>query len=253
VSGELLGLALLAIAGVVAGWVNTIAGGGSLLTVPALMWYGLPADLANGTSRLAVLAQGATALIGFRRAGRLEARLLWPIAVPSVLGAVLGAYAATLVPNSVLTPLIVATLIVMAGTMFLNPAALAPAPDALPIDPLRSPTAALALFFAGLYGGFLQAGVGVVLLVVFASLLQIDLVRGNGLKVAVIFLYSIVVVLVFTTHAKVAWSSGGALAFGQVIGAALGVRFALTRGQQAIQKALFVVIVLMALALLIPR
>jgi uncharacterized protein len=253
VSGELLGLALLVIAGVIAGWVNTIAGGGSLLTVPALMWYGLPADLANGTSRLAVLAQGATAVVGFRKAGRLEAHLLWPIAVPSMLGAVLGAYAATLVPNSVLTPLIVATLIVMAGTMFLNPAALAPPEGAAPIDPRRSPTAALALFVAGLYGGFLQAGVGVVLLVVFASLLHIDLVRGNGLKVAVIFLYSIVVVLVFTTHAKVAWTSGAALALGQMIGAALGVRFAITRGQQAIQKALFVVIVLMALALLLKR
>lgn len=249
-SGELLGLALLVIVGVIAGWVNTVAGGGSLLTVPALMWYGLPADLANGTSRLAILAQGATAVVGFWRAGRLEARLLGPIAAPSVAGAVLGAYAATLVPNSVLTPLIVATLVVMAGTMFLNPAALAPAADAEPIDPLRRPSAALALFAAGLYGGFLQAGVGIVLLAVFASLLQIDLVRGNGLKVAVIFLYSIVVVLVFAARARVAWSSGGALAAGQVLGAVLGVRFAITRGQAAIQKALFVIIVLMALALL---
>jgi uncharacterized membrane protein YfcA len=253
VSGELLGLALLVLAGVIAGWINTVAGGGSLLTVPALMWYGLPADLANGTSRLAILAQGVTAVAGFWGAGRLETRLLWPIAVPSVLGALLGAYAATLVPNSVLTPLIIATLIVMAGTMFLNPSALAPAADATPNDPTRSPVAMLALFGAGLYGGFLQAGVGIVLLAVFASLLQIDLVRGNGLKVAVIFLYSIVVVLVFATRAKVEWSSGGALALGQVGGAVLGVRFAVKRGQAAIQKALFVIIVLLALALLLKH
>jgi uncharacterized membrane protein YfcA len=250
VSGELLGLTLLVVAGVIAGWINTVAGGGSLLTVPALMWYGLPADLANGTSRVAVLAQGATAVLGFWRAGKLETRLLGPIATPSIAGAVLGAYAATLVPNSVLTPLIVATLIVMAGTMFLNPALLAPAPDAQPIDPLRRPSAVLALFAAGFYGGFLQAGVGLVLLTVFAGLLQIDLVRGNGLKVAVIFLYSIVVVLVFAARARIAWSSGGALAAGQVLGAMLGVRFAITRGQAALQKALFVIIVLMALALL---
>lgn len=251
VSAEPLGLALLVLAGAIAGWVNTIAGGGSLLTVPALMWYGLPADLANGTSRIAILAQGVTAVLGFRRAGQLETRLLWPIAAPSVAGALLGAYAATLVPNRVLTPLIVATLIVMAGTMFLQPSALAPPPDAAPRDPLRSPAALGALFAAGLYGGFLQAGVGIVLLAVFASLLHIDLVRGNGLKVAVIFAYSTVVVLVFAARAKVAWVSGGALALGQIAGAALGVRFAVTRGQAAIQKALFAIIVSMALALLL--
>jgi uncharacterized membrane protein YfcA len=236
VSSDLLGLALLVAAGVIAGWVNTIAGGGSLLTVPALMWYGLPADVAN--------------VLAFWRAGRLDTRLIARIALPSLVGAALGAYAATLVPNNVLTPLIVATLIVMAASMFLDPARFAPPADAPPIDPLRKGSAAIALFAAGFYGGFLQAGVGLVLLAVFAGLLQIDLVRGNALKVAVIFLYSIVVVLVFAARARVAWASGGVLAFGQVIGALLGVRFAVTRGQAAIQRALFVIIVLMALALL---
>ena len=249
-SGELLGLALLVIAGALAGWVNTIAGGGSLLTVPALMWYGLPADIANGTSRIAILAQGVTAVLGFWRAGRLPGRLVFDVALPSVLGALLGAYAATLVPNSVLTPLIVVTLIVMAGSMFLNPAAFAPEPGAAPVDPRRNLAASAALFTAGLYGGFLQAGVGFVLLAVFAGMLKIDLVRGNALKVAVIFLYSIVVVMVFAARARVAWGAGGVLALGQVIGAALGVRFAVTRGQKSIQRALFVIIVLMALALL---
>jgi uncharacterized membrane protein YfcA len=201
VSSDLLGLALLVAAGVIAGWVNTIAGGGSLLTVPALMWYGLPADVANGTSRIAILAQGVTAVLAFWRAGRLDTRLIARIALPSLVGAALGAYAATLVPNNVLTPLIVATLIVMAASMFLDPARFAPPADAPPIDPLRKGSAAIALFAAGFYGGFLQAGVGLVLLAVFAGLLQIDLVRGNALKVAVIFLYSIVVVLVFAAPA----------------------------------------------------
>ena len=76
---------LLVLAGALAGWVNTLAGGGSLLTVPALMWYGLPVDVANGTSRVAVLVQGATAAYGFFRKGKLETGLLWPIALPSVL------------------------------------------------------------------------------------------------------------------------------------------------------------------------
>jgi uncharacterized membrane protein YfcA len=253
VSTDLLGYALLVIAGVIAGWINTIAGGGSLLTVPALMWFGLPADIANGTSRIAILAQGLTAVLGFWRAGQLDGSLLWQVTAPSLLGAVLGAYAATLIPNTVLTPLIVATLIIMAGSMFLKPSTFTPAAGAVPIDPLRRPSALLALFAAGFYGGFLQAGVGVVLLAVFAGMLKIDLVRGNGLKVAVIFLYSIIVVCIFAARARVAWTSGGVLALGQIVGALLGVRFAVTRGQAAVQKAVFVVIVLMALALLFKR
>jgi uncharacterized membrane protein YfcA len=241
---------LLVIAGVLAGWVNTLAGGGSLLTVPALMWYGLPVDVANGTSRVAVLVQGATAVYGFFREGKLETGLLLPIAVPSVIGAALGAFLATLIPNEVLTPLVIATLVIMAASMFLSPASFAPPEGAQPIDPRTRPAALAALFLAGFYGGFLQAGVGIVLLFVFARLLKIDLVRGNGLKVAVIFIYSIVVVLIFAARARVSLWSGSLLALGQMVGAILGVRFSVRMGQAAVQKVLFVVIVLVALALL---
>lgn len=249
-SAELIGYSALVLAGLIAGWVNTLAGGGSLLTVPALMWYGLPADLANGTSRIAVLAQGVTATLGFWREDKLEWKLLWPVAAPSVVGALFGAYAATLIPNHILTPLVIATLVIMAASMFLNPKNFAPPPSAEALDPRGRPLAQLALFAAGFYGGFLQAGVGIVLLFVFARLLRIDLIRGNGLKVAVVFLYSIVVVLIFAARARVAWLSGAALALGQIGGAIVGVRFSIRMGQDVVQKVLFVLIVLMALALL---
>lgn len=247
---EVLAALLLMIAGVIAGWVNTIAGGGSLLTVPALMWYGLPVDVANGTSRVAVLVQGATAVYGFFREGKLETKLLWPIALPSVVGAALGAYVATLIPNEVLTPLVVATLVIMAASMFLQPGKFAPPEGAEPLDPRGQPRAIAALLLAGFYGGFLQAGVGIVLLFVFARLLRIDLVRGNGLKVAVIFIYSLVVVAIFAASARVAIASGCVLAVGQMAGALLGVRFTVRMGQAVVQKVLFVVILLLAIALL---
>lgn len=246
-----MGYAALALAGLVAGWVNTLAGGGSLLSVPALMWYGLPADLANGTSRIAVLAQGVTATLGFWRGDKLDAKLLLPVAVPSVLGALFGAYAASAIPNQVLKPLLVATLVIMAATMFLKPQSFAPPPGVTPQRPTNRPLALLSLFGAGFYGGFLQAGVGIVLLFVFARLLQIDLVRGNGLKVAVIFLYSIVVVLIFAARAQVAWHAGAALALGQMAGALAGVRFSIRMGQDVVQRVLFVVIVGLTLTLLL--
>jgi hypothetical protein len=206
--------------------------------------------VANGTSRVAVLVQGATAVYGFFREGKLETKLLWPIALPSVVGAALGAYVATRIPNEVLTPLVVATLVVMAASMFLQPGKFAPPEGAEPLDPRAHPRALGALLLAGFYGGFLQAGVGILLLFVFARLLRIDLVRGNGLKVAVIFIYSLVVVAIFAVSARVAIVSGSLLAVGQMVGALLGVRFTVRMGQAALQKVLFVVIVLLAVALL---
>lgn len=241
---------LLVTVGILAGWVNTLAGGGSMLTVPALMWLGLPADVANGTSRVAILAQGATGVLGFRRAKRFDGSLFWAIAIPSVAGAALGAFTATLVPNSVFRPLLICSFVIMAGTLFISPDTLAPSPDATPIDPRTKPLAWLALVAAGFYGGFIQAGVGFVLLAVFGGLLRIDLVRGNALKVAVIFLYSIVVVIIFASRARVDVAAGLTLAIGNALGAELGVRFAITRGQAAVKRVLFVSIVLSSIGLL---
>jgi uncharacterized membrane protein YfcA len=250
VSASELGLmALLVVAGAAAGWLNTVAGGGSMLTVPALMWTGLPADLANGTSRIAILAQGVAAVIGFRRAKQLDTRLLMSVATPSVLGAVLGAYTATLVPNAIFKPILIGALLVMACSMFLKPESFQPPQGAIALTPAQRPWARVALVLAGFYGGFLQAGVGFVLLAVFAGLLRIDLVRGNGLKVAVVFLYSIAVVLIFAARSRVDYASGAVLAVGHIIGAEAGVRFSVQRGQGAIKKVVFVMILISAVSL----
>lgn len=249
-SGTELGLyALLIFAGAAAGWLNTVAGGGSMLTVPALMWFGLPADVANGTSRIAILAQGVTAVSGFRRENKLETRLLYAVAVPSVLGAVLGAYAVTLIPNAIFKPILIGALFVMAGSMFLNPKGLAPKPDAVVVDPRESPATWLALFATGFYGGFLQAGVGFLLLAVFAGLMNLDLVRSNGLKVAVVFAYNLLVVFIFAASAKVDLRAGAVLAVGHVVGAEAGVRFSVKQGQEAIKKVVFVMIIASAISL----
>lgn len=247
---EQLGSGLLLIAaGIVAGWVNTLAGGGSMLTVPALMWLGLPADVANGTSRIAILAQGATGVLAFRRAKALDGSLFWAIAIPSLLGATLGALVATWIPNELFRPLLIGTFVIMAGTLFLSPDTLAPPASEAVLKPTLTLRGFLCLSLAGFYGGFLQAGVGLVLLAVFGGVLRIDLVRGNALKVAVIFLYSIVVVAIFAARSRMNVPMGVTLAIGNSIGAELGVRFAVKRGQKAIKRVLFGAIVLSSIAL----
>ncbi|MFT3923426.1 MAG: sulfite exporter TauE/SafE family protein [Myxococcales bacterium] len=243
-------LVVLVFAGIAAGWINTVAGGGSMLTVPALMWCGLPVDLANGTSRIAILAQGVTAVAGFRRHNTLDdTRLLTEIAVPNVVGAVIGAFVATLIPNAVFKPILIGALLLMAFSLFLKPESFLPPEGSVPLRPSQRPSAVLALLFSGFYGGFLQAGVGFVLLAVFAGMLRIDLVRGNGLKVAVVFVYSVVVVLVFAARSRVDYAYGALLALGQVVGAEAGVRFSVKRGQGAIKKVVFVMIIVSGVSL----
>ncbi len=247
---DVIGAALLLAAGMLAGWLNTLAGGGSMLTVPALMWLGFPADMANGTSRVAVLAQGVAATWGFRREKALALRDLRKLSLPIVGGAGIGAYAATLIPNAIFKPLLIGVFSLMALTMFLKPNALAPDPSETVREVAPSPGAWFALFLAGFYGGFLQAGVGLILLAVFGGLLRIDLERGNALKVAAVLAYSGLVVLVFAARARIEWIAGCTLALGNVVGALLGVRFAVKRGQAAIKKVVFAMVVASCASLL---
>ena len=230
----------LVLVGAVAGWVNTLAGGGSLLTVPALMWYGLPADVANGTSRVAILAQCLAAVVAFRRRRVLDTKLFARVALPSVLGAALGAFAATLIPNAIFKPLLISTLALVALVLLVRSRSTKPADPATDGAPGQKRWVALALFGVGVYGGMFQAGVGIMLLVVLSSGLGLDLVRGNAIKVGVALLYSVVAVWVFAASDRVHLSSGLVLALGNVIGAVLGVRFALRAGQEAVRKVVLV-------------
>lgn len=204
--------------GLVAGALNTLAGGGSLLLVPALMLTGMTATFANATSRVAVLAQCTASVIGYARRGRLPpAREARPIVPPIVAGAALGALLAARMPDRVYEPLLLVTLGVMALAMLVSPARFRPPEGAAPRSPTSVP-AMLALFVAGIYGGVLQAGAGLVLIGIFAGGLRYDLVRANALKALVMMIYIAGTVAVFAGSAKVVWGPALVLAAGAAVG-----------------------------------
>ncbi|HZO16861.1 MAG TPA: sulfite exporter TauE/SafE family protein, partial [Polyangiaceae bacterium] len=95
-------LAVLVLAGLIAGFVNTMAGGGSLLTLPALMLLGLPADIANGTNRLSVLSQSLSGVLLFHKEEKLDRRAIVPVLAPTVSGSLVGAVVASRVPRHIL-------------------------------------------------------------------------------------------------------------------------------------------------------
>jgi uncharacterized membrane protein YfcA len=228
--------AWLGLVGVAAGFVNTLAGGGSVLTLPALMLAGMPANLANGTNRVAVLAQSIASTAFFDRAGRLDRRAAIAITVPTLAGALLGASSAALLPPDVLKPVLLAAMMALAVSLLLFPRLLDPVEGHEPLTLRESPKGALALFAIGVYGGFVQAGVGLFLLAALGGLLRYDLVRSNALKGIAITAFTGLSLAVFAGAGQVVWLPGVVLAVGMVLGAWLAVRFAVRRGRETLRR-----------------
>ncbi|HJL14229.1 MAG TPA: sulfite exporter TauE/SafE family protein [Sandaracinaceae bacterium LLY-WYZ-13_1] len=239
-----LGLyAALVGAGVAAGFINTMAGGGSLLTLPALMLLGLPANVANGTNRLAVVTQSLSGALAFHRAGKLHTEAALPVAAPTIAGAVCGATAAAWTPVAYLEPILLGTLVVMALLMVVRPRAVLADPGEEPRHPWKSARALLGLFGAGLYGGYVQAGVGFVLLAVLGGALRYDAVRANALKLVCTLLFGVAALAVYVAAGQVRWVPAAVLAVGTVVGAQLGVRFAVKAKAKVLRAIIFVLVV----------
>jgi uncharacterized membrane protein YfcA len=248
-------LALVAV-GVLSGFVNTLAGGGTLVSVPALLLAGLPADVANASSRPAVLLQSLTGAVGLARAGGTaggadgtegrgllaDAHLAW-ILPPTVGGGLLGAWLATAVPRDALRPLTVVTMIGVAVLLATRKPSSGAEAVSTPRSPAGRPGALLALLLSGAYGGFLQGGVGFVLLAALTRLLAHDLVRANAVKNVIVGTVTALSLVVFLVADLVAWREALALAAGAVVGARLGVRFARTRSRRAVERAVLGLVV----------
>lgn len=234
---------MLAGGGLVAGVVNTLAGGGSLLTVPLLVMLGLPGTIANGTNRVGILVQNLTAAWSFRSEGVSGLREAVPVLVPVALGSVVGAAAISQLADDTFERAFgVVMLLLLIPT--LRGAARARASN----TPVRrfSPFVSFAIFLSiGLYGGAFQAGVGIVL--VFAlSAAGYDLVRANSIKVVVIAALAIVSVPVFAFEGQIRWLPALSLGAGFAAGGWLGAHVAVRGGERVIRPALVLAVLALA-------
>ena len=244
---SLLSASLLIAAGFIAGFINTIAGGGSMLTLPALMILGMPADVANGTNRIGVLLQALAGARGFHKKGKLEPSSIAPTLIPTLSGALLGALLASYLPVLWLKPALLSTMLTMAIIMLINPSIVAP-PAGTPTYKLsQRPWAWLGLFIAGTYGGFVQAGVGFILIAALAGGLRYDLVRTNALKMAITAALTVVALSIYILRGQVLWIPGLTLAIGMVAGAMLSVQFAINVPQFVLKWVMFAMVLLVCL------
>lgn len=234
---------LLAGAGYLAGFINTIAGGGSMLTLPAFMMLGLPADIANGTNRVGILLQSLAGTRGFYRAGKLEPSHIVPTLLPTLVGSLAGSLLASYLPVAWLKPSLLFTMIAMAILMLVQPSIVAPPAGTRAYALGDRPIAWIGLFAAGLYGGFVQAGVGFLLIAALAGGLRYDLVRTNALKMAITAALTVIALVVFIARDQVLWVPGLIMAVGTVIGAMTSVKFAIAVPQSVLKWSLFAMVV----------
>ncbi|MBY5930024.1 sulfite exporter TauE/SafE family protein [Halomonas sp. DP8Y7-3] len=214
------GAALLT-AGIVAGFINVLAAGGSMLTLPLLMFLGLPPQVANGTNRVSITLQSVSAVANFFRAGARHIGLSLRLSVPAVLGSMLGVWLALQVSDALFETILMVVMVAAAVIMLLPQ----PKIDTRPLTVERlTPGIYLAMFVIGVYGGFLQVGVGILFMIVLYRMLKIDLGQVNAFKVLIILVYTLPALGIFLWHDQVRWSYGLVLAAGSMTGAWLAVK-----------------------------
>jgi len=233
--------AILIGGGVAAGVVNTLAGGGSLISVPLLVLVGLPGTVANGTNRIGVFLQSLTAAWRFRAHGVSGLEGAAKVVLPVCLGSLLGAFTIARVDDAVFERVFGLVMLVDLIPMLRRPKH----DPANPPRPWPRWLAFPAFFGIGLYGGAIQAGVGL-LMVGALTHAGYDLVRANSVKVSVNVVLTAFAIPIFIWAGQVAWGPAGILAIGFIAGGWLGARIAMSGGERVIRPAMIAAIVLLA-------
>tara|TARA_R110002073_G_scaffold72537_1_gene177082 strand:- start:47200 stop:47970 length:771 start_codon:yes stop_codon:yes gene_type:complete len=245
-------LLLLVVIGFIAGIINIVAGGGSLLTLPLLIFLGLPSHVANATNRIAIIIQNIFAIKGFQSKGVTTHPFSLYLAIPAVVGAVIGARIALDIPDALFNKILAGVMIVIVIYMIFKPKV-----DHLKLQERINGKylwlSMFVFFFIGLYGGIIQAGVGFIVIMALSSINHIGLVKSNAIKVTVALIYSVAAVIVFQVDGIINWKYGLTLAFGNAVGGWLMSRYSVKKGDGFVRIFLIVVVSILAIKLLIPN
>lgn len=236
---------LILLAGTTGGFLNTLAGGGSIITLPLLIFLGLPAPVANGTNRIALMWQNMVAISNFRHKGLFPWKLgvIWGI--PALLGAIVGSQLAITIPEELFNRILAVVMFLVLGLIICKPKT-SPQIKAEKIASNNKVLGAIIFFFIGAYGGFIQIGVGIFIIAILTILTGSSLVQINSLKVIIIAIYMVASLLVFIINGQIDWALGLTLAIGNGLGAWLGSTLAIRRGDRWVKVVLAVAVVLLA-------
>ncbi len=246
---SLIDILLITLSGLAAGFLNAVSGGGAMLTVPVLILIGLPPGVANGTNRLAVVLQSLTALAAYEKLNQTDSGLAVALVVPAMLGSVCGALVSIRLDDTVFQTLLAITMMVLLIPVVFEPALTS---KLLAVSRTgRGRRILQAVFFGiGLYGGLLQIGVGIFILVTLSIMGGLNLTLANGVKAVIVAGLTSVACGIFALDGKVDWHVGLLLSIMTSIGAWFGAHWGVSRGEGWIRIVLAGTIVVMAFQLL---
>jgi uncharacterized membrane protein YfcA len=242
---------LIALIGVgfAAGFINTLAGSGSLITLPFLIFLGLPANVANGTNRIAILLQNVVGVASFKQQKVFNFREgIW-FSLPAIVGALIGSKIAVQINEVIMEYVIGGLLVFMFFLLILKPKAWIKSRSGK-IKTKPNLVQIIILFFIGVYGGFIQAGVGIFILAGLVLGAGFDLVKANAVKLFIVLVYTVFVLAVFMIDDMVDYKFGIILAIGNMTGAFIASRFAVNWGANFVRYVLLIVIFGAALKIL---
>ena len=240
---SILEIIVLIVSGALVGFINTLAGGGSIISLSVLMMLGLPATVANGTNRIAIAVQTLTAVSSFKQQKVLEVKKGISLAIPAIVGSVIGAWIAVDINEVIFEKAIAVVMILMLVFILYKPQSWIKERTDLTSKKLTF-WQILIFFLIGIYGGFIHVGVGYFLLAGIVLGAGYELVKANAIKVLIVLLYTPFTLLIFIMNDQVNWAYGLVMTIGNVAGAFIASRMAVKKGAAFVRWVIVVVILL---------
>lgn len=235
--------------GIISGFLNTVAGGGSLVTLPVLIFMGLPSVEANATNRVAILSQNIFAVRGFQSKGlRLPMPYVVYLSIASLAGGLIGALLAVDIDDKVFNR-ILSVIMVMVVILITSNRGKSSVVSEERLYTSHQVAGTMAFFILGVYGGFIQAGIGFLVIAALTLINRFSLVKTNYIKVFVALLYTMVAVIVFAVAGKINWLVGLILAIGQGLGGWVASRWSVDKGDVWIKRILVLAVIGLAIKL----
>ena len=227
-----------------AGFINTIAGGGSSLTLPILIFLGLEPAVANGTNRIAILFQNVSAVSSFKKQNIADIKTSIYLSLYTLPGAIIGSIAAIKIESAMFNKILGLVLIFIMISMFLPKSK-----NTIEKSNVFNWKVITSMTFIGFYGGFIQVGVGFFLMTVLYIFINNNLLYVNMYKVFIVLVYTIPSIIIFLIAGKIEWQIGFILSLGNALGAWWSVKYSVKKGEKVIKYALTLIIIFVSLKL----
>lgn len=234
---------ILAVVGAVAGFLNVLAGGGSALTIPLMIFLGYDATVANGSNRIAIQVEALSAVAAFKKQKHSDFPMSLKLSLMTLPGGILGAFYAVKIDDALFTKILAVVMVLIIITLMFPKAELV---EHAKNHKWKNWLSWPVMFAVGFYGGFIQAGVGFIIMSVLLHLYNMDLIKINMHKVFIVMVFTVPAVIVFIWTGNVDWFAAIALSIGMVFGTWFAVKMALEKGEKLVRIVLGVSLLIIA-------